>query len=147
MAQEAELFTLIFRLVRSFEREFREQGSQELSTTQFEALTHLEKVQPVTAMALAALLHIKGPTATRALDSLARRRYIMKERDPQDRRVIWLRMTDQGAAVLQQERDRQRQWMVHVLQRLTAEEKARLSELLKKLTIETSGSDATGDVV
>ncbi|MCY0878312.1 MAG: MarR family transcriptional regulator [Firmicutes bacterium] len=138
MGQEAELFQRIFGLVRSFEREFREQGANDLSTTQYEALLRLEAMQPITAMALAAMLRIKGPTATRALDSLVRRRYVVKERDPQDRRVVWLRMTEFGAEALARERLRHQQWVEEAAARLTPEERTQLLTLLQKMTL---GSD------
>ncbi len=138
MAQEADIFERIFQLIREFERQFREQGETDLSTTQFQALSILEEVQPVTAMAMAGLLRIAGPTATRALDSLERRGLIAKERDPQDRRIVWLSLTAEGRTVLKRETVRQRQWMSKLLVGLSAEETGILQELLEKLNVQAA---------
>ena len=138
MAQEADIFERIFQLIREFERQFREQGETDLSTTQFQALSILEEVQPVTAMAMAGLLRIAGPTATRALDSLERRGLIAKERDPQDRRIVWLSLTAEGRTVLKRETVRQRQWMSKLLVGLSTEETGILQELLEKLNVQAA---------
>lgn len=134
VAHEAEVFDRIFQLIRDFERQFRDQGDMDLSTTQFQALMILAEAQPVTAMAMAGMLRIAGPTATRALDSLERRRLIIKERDPQDRRIVWLRLTDRGEEILQSEQQRQRGWISKLMDGLTPEDQHALLTLMQKLT-------------
>ncbi len=138
MAQEAEIFEQVFQLIREFERQFRDQGDSDLSTTQFQALAILRSVQPVTAMVMAGMLRIAGPTATRAIDSLERRGFVAKERDPQDRRIVWLTLTREGAKVLDATRLRQEEWIRKLLQSLTPEEAEVLSNLLEKLGVQAS---------
>lgn len=138
MAQEAEIFEQVFQLIREFERQFRDQGDSDLSTTQFQALAILRSVQPVTAMVMAGMLRIAGPTATRAIDSLERRGLVAKERDPQDRRIVWLTLTREGAKVLDATRLRQEEWIRKLLQSLTPEEAEVLSNLLEKLGVQAS---------
>lgn len=138
MAQEAEIFERVFQLIRGFERQFRDQGDSDLSTTQFQALAILRSVQPVTAMVMAGMLHIAGPTATRAIDSLERRGLVAKERDPQDRRIVWLTLTPEGDRVLDATRERQEDWIRKLLQSLTEEEAQTLSTLLEKLGVQAS---------
>lgn len=138
MAQEADIFDRVFQLIREFERQFREQADFDLSTTQFQALAILQEVQPVTAMAMAGLLRIAGPTATRALESLERRELIVKERDPQDRRIVWLRLTDAGQDVLQEQRRRHQEWMAKLLAGFSDEEESTLRDLLDKLMVQAS---------
>lgn len=138
MAQDAEIFDRVFHLMREFERQFREQSDYDLSTTQFQALAILHEVEPVTAMAMAGLLRIAGPTATRALDSLERRALVLKERDPQDRRIVWLRLTNEGRAAFVAQRERQSIWMRKLLEGLIPEEKSQLNELLEKLQVQAA---------
>lgn len=133
MTLAAEIFDRVFLMIRDFERNFRELGDAELSTTQYQALAILAEVEPVTAMAMAGLLRIAGPTATRTLDSLERRGLVVKERDPQDRRVVWLRITGAGRLALEQQKERQRVWMEHLLEPLKDEERAQLNDILEKL--------------
>ncbi len=134
MVQETDIFDQLFELIRDFERQFRDQGDKDLSTTQFQALTILSQAEPMTAMGMATKLRIAGPTATRTLESLERRELIIKERDPQDRRMVWLRLTDRGRNAWQNERNRQRDWMVDRLGDLSADEQTTLFELMTKLT-------------
>lgn len=138
MAQEAEIFDRVFQLIREFERQFRDQGDSDLSTTQFQALAILRSTQPVTAMVMAGMLRIAGPTATRAIDSLERRGLVAKERDPQDRRIVWLTLTPEGAQVLDATHQRQQDWIHKILQSLSADEVDMLSILLEKLGVQAS---------
>lgn len=135
MVQTVEIFDQIFALTRDFERNFRDQGAKNLSTTQFEALAILMEEQPVTAMDMALRLQIAGPTATRTLDSLERRTLVVKERDPQDRRIVWLSLTETGASVLISEQLRQRAWIESLIQNLNPEEQEALLTLIKKLNV------------
>ena len=135
MAEETEFFERIFALTRDFERNFREPGAG-VSTTQFQALSILTQGEPITAMKMAERLRIAGPTATRALDSLEHRQLIVKERDPQDRRIVWLRLTESGQVIFRQERERQTEWVQSLMQRLTAEERQVFLRLMIKLTRE-----------
>ncbi len=133
MTEETEIFERIFALTRDFERNFRESESG-VSTTQFQALSILERGEPITAMKMAEHLRIAGPTATRALDSLEHRQLVVKERDPQDRRIVWLKLTDSGLATFHQERERQRQWAKTLIENLTVEERHILLKLMTKVT-------------
>jgi DNA-binding MarR family transcriptional regulator len=133
MGPATEIFDQIFVLVRDFERRFREQGLGALSTTQFQALSILREAEPVTAMTMAQRLRIAPPTATRALDSLERQQLVFKERDPQDRRIVWLRLTDRGKNALRKEREHQVDWMANLLDALTEDEQARFLDLLYKI--------------
>jgi DNA-binding MarR family transcriptional regulator len=133
MASEAEIFERIFLLTRDFERTFRDQGDQSLSTTQFQALAILRDDAPITAMDMAMRLKIAGPTATRTLDSLGRRELVLKERDPQDRRVVWLHLTETGVRAWEMERERQQEWVGHLIRDLNVEERQQFVDLLDKL--------------
>jgi DNA-binding MarR family transcriptional regulator len=133
MAGEAEVFERIFLLTRDFERTFRDQGDQSLSTTQFQALAILRDDAPITAMDMAMRLKIAGPTATRTLDSLERRELVLKERDPQDRRIVWLHLTETGVRAWEIERERQQEWVSHLIRDLSVEERQQFVDLLDKL--------------
>ena len=138
MERNEEAFHRIFQFVREFERQFRDQGEFDLSTTQFQALSTLREAEPLTAMAMAGLLRIAGPTATRAVDSLKRRGLIVKERDPQDRRIIWLRLTQAGRELWERQQERQLAWVSGMLQTLDNQEQRTLTELLGKLEIQAA---------
>lgn len=133
MVSATEVFDQIFILLRDFERRFREQGAGHLSTTQFQALLILHEAEPMTAMTMAQKLRIAPPTATRALDSLERQQLVFKERDPQDRRIVWLSLTNRGKDALRTEKARQLAWMVNLLEALAGDEQQQFLELVRKL--------------
>lgn len=68
----------------------------EPSATQWQILNTLAESGPLTLMAAAAHLAVTGATAARAVAAAARHGWLVKDRDPQDRRVVWLRITPSG---------------------------------------------------
>lgn len=134
MANDSDIFGRVFLLTRDFERSFRDQGDKNLSTTQFQALAILRDGDPITAMDMAVRLKVAGPTATRTLDSLERRHLVLRERDPHDRRVVWLRLTETGANVWEAQQRRQVEWASELVKDLSGEERQQLVVLLDKIT-------------
>lgn len=72
----------------------------EPSTTQWQILNTLSESGPLNLMAAAAHLGVTGATAARAVAAAARHGWLLKDRDPQDRRVVWLRITPSGKAAV-----------------------------------------------
>jgi DNA-binding MarR family transcriptional regulator len=69
------------------------------SPTQWELLDILLARGPLALMDTALLAGISGATAARAVQAAQARGWLVKDRDPQDRRIVWLRVTAAGAAV------------------------------------------------
>jgi len=98
MAREAamvrELAGTWIRAVRRLDAAWR--GAKELpSLTQLQLLEVLDE-GALPLMAVARRLGVTGATCTRAVDSAVRRGWLDRIRDPQDRRVTWLRVTPEG---------------------------------------------------
>ncbi len=72
----------------------------EPTATQWHILNALAGSGPLTLMAAAARLGVTGATAARAVSAAARHGWLIKDRDPQDRRVVWLRITPLGEAAV-----------------------------------------------
>jgi DNA-binding MarR family transcriptional regulator len=72
------------------------------SLTQWQILTQLHDAGTLALMAVADRLGVTGATAARAVAAAERRGWIVKDRDPHDRRLIWLRATPDGEAVRQE---------------------------------------------
>jgi DNA-binding MarR family transcriptional regulator len=93
-AMERELAGMWIRAVRRLDTARR--GSKQLpSLTQLQLLEVLDE-GALPLMAVARRLGITGATCTRAVDSAVRRGWLARIRDPQDRRVTWLRATPEG---------------------------------------------------
>lgn len=86
-------------LARRFDEAFRPLG---LTNGQYSLLMSLNRPEPPTMAAVAALLAMDRTTLTAALKPLGRRRLITVSLDPQDRRAKRLALTDAGRALLAQ---------------------------------------------
>jgi DNA-binding MarR family transcriptional regulator len=75
----------------------REPGAP--SAVQLALLNLLADGGAVALMDAARRLGVSGATATRAAESAHRRGWIRKTRDPHDRRIVWLTLTEAGDAV------------------------------------------------
>lgn len=93
---ERALAQLWLRATRRVESSFRDTAAHP-SPTQLQLLELLDRGS-LRLMAAAALLGVSGATCTRAVDAAARRGWLTKVRDPQDRRVVWVRITPEGHA-------------------------------------------------
>lgn len=107
-----------------------------MTPTQYQILGILSEHATVTLLEIAGLLQVAAPTATRAVDALEQKGLLVKDRDPQDRRIVWLRLTMKGQGFYVDERAmrlaRFQQWAA----RLTADEQEVLRKLLDKLAEE-----------
>ncbi|MDA8194334.1 MAG: MarR family transcriptional regulator [Thermaerobacter sp.] len=141
MADEsARLFDATFALVRVFERQFRrDPDPYHITPTQFHAMTLLSVHDTVTLLEIAHLLRVAPPTATRAIDALEQKGLLIKDRDPQDRRLVWLHLSGLGVSLVQEARrqhlDSFRTWLAP----LSGDEQQRLLETLEKIVAEGDG--------
>jgi len=67
-----------------------------LTTPQLSALREIERLQPVTAGALATQMSLGAATLTGVLDRLEERGLVCRARDAGDRRIVVLRLTPAG---------------------------------------------------
>ena len=67
-----------------------------LSAHQASILDHLDEVDPMTMSDLAGHMGVTVATMSLAIDRLERKRYVRRDRDPQDRRRVLLRVTAAG---------------------------------------------------
>lgn len=129
-----ELLHATFALLRGFGRQFRrEREPLNITPTQFHALCLVSQEGTLTPMDAAERLHVAGPTATRAIEALVHKGLLIKDRDPQDRRMVWLRLSDPGEILLDHERAQHIRYFQQLTSELSSEEQKRLLDLMKKL--------------
>ncbi|MBX5467939.1 MAG: MarR family transcriptional regulator [Firmicutes bacterium] len=135
--QEAEeLFESTFVLFRSFGRRFRrEREPHYITPTQYHALALVAERGTVTLMELAGLLRVAGPTATRTIEALVQKQLLVRDRDPQDRRIVWVRLSPAGARLLDQERAGHVQYFQNLLAVLPREDQTALVRIMKRLAM------------
>jgi DNA-binding MarR family transcriptional regulator len=126
-----------FRLaVTRLARRLRQQSGEGLTPSQTSALAAIERNAPLTPSELAAIERVQRPTATRILNGLSEAGLVTREADAADRRVARLKLTREGAAVLERGRSRKNAYLARRLQRLAPEDLAtleRASELIEGL--------------
>ncbi len=73
----------------------------EPTATQWQILNLLKESGPLPLMAVADRLAVTGATVARAVAAAAAHGWLVKDRDPHDRRLVWLRTTPSGDAACQ----------------------------------------------
>jgi DNA-binding MarR family transcriptional regulator len=123
-----ELFRRIFRYVQS-----RIQAEGGLPPSQFFLLKELEAEGSLTVTEAAQRLGTTAAGATGLLDRMARAGLIERSRDEADRRLVWVRMSATGAALLNRAHQKRREILAELFQALTPAELAQLVALYEKV--------------
>ncbi|MGH9103670.1 MAG: MarR family transcriptional regulator [Acidimicrobiales bacterium] len=93
-----------------------------LSLTQIALLATLQRHGPASPTALAEHEKVQPPSMTRALSSLEARGLVDRLPHPSDRRQVLIRLTEQGEALLSEDRRRREAWLSQRLADLSTEE-------------------------
>ncbi|HEV2687496.1 MAG TPA: MarR family transcriptional regulator [Bryobacteraceae bacterium] len=109
-------------------------GRFDLTAQQYNALRLLRAAHPakVPTLSLAGRLISRAPDITRLLDKLAERGLVVRDRPPDNRRVVNVGITDAGLALLTELADEVRECHLRQLGHLSAPEMKKLIELLRK---------------
>ncbi len=94
----ADLYALVVFLHKSCNSDFFEAvGALELTLTQIKLLHHLEAAErELTLKEAAELVLISLPAASRTVDDLVRRGFVIRHEDTEDRRMKRISLTDDG---------------------------------------------------
>ena len=77
---------------------------------------------------------ITNAAASQLVDKLVQSSFIKRDEDPSDRRAKLLNLTDKGKKLIQQGIEERYRWVDELAGRLTAEERAQVSEALNIMT-------------
>jgi DNA-binding MarR family transcriptional regulator len=89
-----EFFKTIFRIKRALYNELPEQFSANVGTVEIMALHYLKCSGQIKTSVLSDYLGIPGSTLTGILDRMEKKEYIVRTRDPGDRRVVLVKLND-----------------------------------------------------
>jgi DNA-binding MarR family transcriptional regulator len=110
------------------------QTEGELSLSQFHLLGTLERAgRPLPVGELAIDAGVSTPTATRMLTALQQEGLVTRERDPADRRVVFIELTPAGRACVREKRVEVRAWRESAFAALSPGERAQAARLLTTL--------------
>jgi DNA-binding MarR family transcriptional regulator len=127
----------IARAVARMNRRLRQERHSELTPTQMAVLGSISQLGPATPSAIAAHERVQPPSITRTLTCLADEDLVVRAPHPADGRQVLISVSERGAAVLAQERERRDLWLAHRLAELTTAERTTLREaaaLLERLS-------------
>ena len=124
---------LVSLLARQAQDSLQEQGLPRGEYLTLHALRRRGTPYRATASELAADLLVPPQTMTSRLDSLERRGYVVRERDPADRRRVQVRMTSRGAAVWKAVVEQQGSAERDLVSALTDADRRRLDISLRRL--------------
>ena len=98
----ADLYALVVYLHKHCNSDlFEAVGTLELSLSQIKLLHHLDDApSELTLKEAAESVHVSLPAASRMVDDLVRRGFVLRNEDAEDRRMKRVRLTDDGGAVI-----------------------------------------------
>lgn len=104
-----------------------------ISASRFELLSQLYKVDEINQSTLQKLVNIDGAAITRHLKQLEASGMVAKRRNPEDNRVIFVRLTDQGRERIIEYRKENMGFVKQMLHDFTSEEVDTLNDMLKRM--------------
>jgi len=128
----AQLRTSTYRLVRRL----RTQRIDDVSVGQFSVLVSLRAHGPHTLGELAEREHVTAPSMNRTVNCLEEAGLLERTPDTDDRRKVWIALTDEGTSLVDATDRRRDAWLVEGLAGLDAEEQeiiARAAALIRRV--------------
>ncbi|MDY6864125.1 MAG: MarR family transcriptional regulator [Thermodesulfobacteriota bacterium] len=109
-------------------------GSKGVTLPQLYVLATLMVLGDLTLGELGKQILVSKGNITPIVDNLEKYGYVVRDRDPKDRRIIWVRLTNKGDDLIKEIITHHEGELVTMLSRLSHPELKQLSHLLKKLT-------------
>lgn len=134
---DEEIILLMYKVHRHIRREITcEDDSHQPTMLQLQALQYIS-AQKTTMRHIADELGVAFPTATSMIDRLVKAEYVTREVDKNDRRVVYVSLTDKGQTVLNTMLRKKMEHMHLMLTKISEDDKKTMhrifSDLLKKL--------------
>jgi DNA-binding MarR family transcriptional regulator len=133
----AELAARLRLGVTRLARKLRQQAEPGITPSMLSALSSAERQGPLTMRELCAAEQVQPPTLTRIVAALVEAGLVAREPDPQDGRVIWVRVTAEGRRLLDRSRKRKEAYLARAIRSMEPRELETLEDaaaLLERLT-------------
>jgi DNA-binding MarR family transcriptional regulator len=126
-SSSAELAVAVRGAVMKLARRLRsERADETLGLSPLFALSTIELHEPLSASALAQFERLQPSSLTRVIATLEDRGFIERQRNPDDARQTLLTTTQAGRDIVHAERQRRQEWLAHMIDSLTDEEREQL---------------------
>ena len=130
---EAALAARLRLVVTRLYRQLRQQVAAGLTPSQISTLSAVHRMGSPTLGELAAAEQVQPPSMTRTVTALEASGMIERLVDPDDGRVVRVRLNAEGGRTLQRIRSMRNALLARRLRRLTADERRQLAELMPVL--------------
>jgi DNA-binding MarR family transcriptional regulator len=118
-------------------RRLRQEAEAGITPSMLSALSSAERQGPLTMRDLCGAEQVQPPTMTRIVAALVEAGLIAREADPDDGRVVWVRVTPEGRRLLERSRQRKEAYLAQALEALEPRELEILGDavaVLERLT-------------
>lgn len=119
--------------VARLNRRLRQERRSALTPTQLSVLGTISKIGPATPGAIALHERVRPPSITRTLGQLDSCGYIDRVPDPDDGRQVLVSISEHGAQMLADERERRNAWLESRLETLGPADRSLLREVVPLL--------------
>jgi DNA-binding MarR family transcriptional regulator len=106
---------------------------KDISYNDFHIIEAIGTKEPKSMSATAKLMRVTTGTLTKAMDGLTDKGYVIRERSKQDKRVVWVYLTDKGKAAYAHHEEFHRNMIANIKSQLTEQETPVLIYALAKL--------------
>ena len=133
----AELAARLRLAVTRLARRLRQEAEAGITPSMLSALSSAERQGPVTMRDLCAAEQVQPPTMTRIVAALVAAGLVVREPDPQDGRVAWVKVTPGGRRLLERSRRRKEAFLARALRDLDPRDVAALeaaADVLERFT-------------
>jgi DNA-binding MarR family transcriptional regulator len=126
-------------------RRLRQEAEAGVTPSMLSALSSADREGPLTMRELCQAEQVQPPTMTRIVAALVEAGLVVREPDPADGRVAWVRVTPEGRRLLERSRRRKDAYLAKALHSLDPAELRTLeaaAEILERLTDVPSASQS-----
>lgn len=106
---------------------------KDLTYNDFHVIEAIGTQEPKSMSTVAKLMDVTTGTLTKAMDGLTEKGYVVRERSKQDKRVVWVYLTDKGKAAYAHHEEFHRKMIANIKAQLTEQETPILIYSLAKL--------------
>jgi DNA-binding MarR family transcriptional regulator len=121
-------------------RRLRQEAEAGITPSMLSALSTLDRRAPLTMSDLCAAEKVQPPTMTRIVAALVEAGLAVRDPDPTDGRVAWVRLTSAGRKLIERVRRRKDEYLARSLRHLEPAELEALQEATAILERITAGS-------
>lgn len=106
---------------------------KDISYNDFHIIEAIGTQEPKSMSTIAKLMKVTTGTLTKAMDGLTDKGYVIRERSKQDKRVVWIYLTEKGKSAYAHHEDFHRKMIANIKSQLTEQETPILIYALAKL--------------